>query len=76
LSGDINREGGKHLYQDEELRNRMDAHVLKALHHGSHEFYHPLLAAINPQIYAARRVAAAYMWEYYGTHPKVRSIRQ
>jgi beta-lactamase superfamily II metal-dependent hydrolase len=158
LSGDVNREGGKHIYQDEGLRNRMDAHVLKAPHHGRHEFYRPLLDAVNPQIsvissgddrdhghpraiflgavgnasrkdalifsteiaanfvevdkglestsqaeisqptprelfkrrlhgminvrtdgeqiYAARRVAAAYMWEYYGTHPKVRSIRQ
>jgi beta-lactamase superfamily II metal-dependent hydrolase len=28
----------------------MDAHVLKAPHHGSHKFYHPWLDAINPQI--------------------------
>ena len=140
------------------LRSRLDAHVLKAPHHGSHEFYRPFLDAINPQIsiissgddrdhghpraiflgaignasrkdalvfsteiaanfveidkgldstsqpeirqptprelfkrrlhgminvrtdgkqiYTARRVAAGYMWEYYGTHPEVRSIRQ
>ena len=158
LSGDINREGGKHLCQNEDLRNRMDAHVLKAPHHGSHEFHRPFLEAVNPQvsvissgddldhghpravflgaigntsrkdglvfsteiaanfvevdegldginrpeinqptprdlfkrrlhgminvrtdgeeIYAARRVAASYMWEYYGTHPKIRSIPQ
>ena len=28
------------------------------------------------QIYAARRVAAGYMSEYYGTHPEDRSILQ
>lgn len=50
LSGDINTEGGKYLYQHEDLRSRLDAHVLKAPHHGSHEFYRPFLDTINPQI--------------------------
>jgi beta-lactamase superfamily II metal-dependent hydrolase len=50
LLGDINREGGKHLCQDQDLRNLMDSHVLKAPHHGSHEFYRPFLEAVNPQI--------------------------
>jgi competence protein ComEC len=156
LSGDLNIEGEKHLLKDEHLRNNMDAHILKAPHHGSHEFYRPWLDSVNPQIsiissgddrdhghpravflgaignasrknalvfsteiasnfvevdnpldivreredsqltprelfkrrlhgminvrtdgkqiYAARRVAASYMWEYYLRHPEARSI--
>jgi competence protein ComEC len=156
LSGDLNTEGEKHLIKDEHLRSNMDAHILKAPHHGSHEFYRPWLDSVNPQIsvissgddrdhghpravflgaignasrknalvfsteiaanfvevdkpldimreredsqltprelfkrrlhgminvrtdgkqiYAARRVAASYMWEYYQGHPEVRSI--
>lgn len=156
LSGDLNIEGEKHLLKDERLRNNMDAHILKAPHHGSHEFYRPWLDLVNlqisiissgddrdhghpravflgaignasrknalvfsteiaanfvevdnpldivreredsqltltplfkrrlhgminvrtdgKQIYAARRVAASYMWEYYPRHPEARSI--
>jgi competence protein ComEC len=156
LSGDLNTEGEKHLMEDERLRNNMNAHILKAPHHGSHEFHKPWLDSVNPQIsvissgddrdhghpravflgaignasrknallfsteiaanfvevdnssdimrerednqltprelfkrrlhgminvrtdgkqiYAARRVVASYMWEYYVRHPEVRSI--
>jgi len=50
LSGDLNIDGSKHLLGDLDLRDDMDAHILKVPHHGSHEFYPPLLLAVNPQI--------------------------
>jgi beta-lactamase superfamily II metal-dependent hydrolase len=50
LPGDLNRDGAEHLLADPALKARVDAHVLKAPHHGSHEFYSPLLEAIRPQI--------------------------
>ena len=50
LPGDLNRDGAEHLLADPALAARVDAHVLKAPHHGSHEFFPPLLEAICPQI--------------------------
>lgn len=50
LSGDINIPGSRNLLQDPDLAASMDAHVLKAPHHGSHEFSRPWLNAVNPQI--------------------------
>ena len=50
LPGDLNRDGAAYLLADPALKARFDAHVLKAPHHGSHEFYPPLLEAIRPQI--------------------------
>ena len=41
LSGDLNIEGGKHLLADPTIAAQLDAHVLKAPHHGSHEFTGP-----------------------------------
>lgn len=50
FSGDLNVEGAKHLLAEPTLVAKMDAHVFKAPHHGSHEFHRPLLEAIRPQI--------------------------
>jgi competence protein ComEC len=50
LAGDLNIEGSKNLLSNQELVDRLDAHILKAPHHGSHEFYLPMLEAVNPQI--------------------------
>jgi len=50
FSGDLNIEGAKHLIQDDAIKAKMDAHVFKAPHHGSHEFYIPFLKAVSPQI--------------------------
>lgn len=50
LPGDLNREGGEHLLADPAIAARLGAHVLKAPHHGSHEFCPALLAAVRPQI--------------------------
>lgn len=48
--GDINIEGSRHILEDALLTNRLSAHVLKAPHHGSHEFHGPFLDAVRPQI--------------------------
>src|SRR5690606_6549098 len=48
--GDLNIQGAAHLLEDPALADRMDAHVLKAPHHGSHEFEVPFLEAVRPQI--------------------------
>jgi competence protein ComEC len=50
LSGDLNEQGAKRLLADPTLAAKLDAHVLKAPHHGSHEFAPAFLAAVNPQI--------------------------
>ena len=52
LSGDLNIEGSEHLMADPAITAKLDAHVLKAPHHGSHEFHRPFLKAVNPQITA------------------------
>lgn len=48
--GDVNVEGTNRLLADPPVASRLDAHVLKAPHHGSHEFTPRFLAAVNPQI--------------------------
>ena len=50
FSGDLNVEGAKHLLAEPALVTKMDAHVFKAPHHGSHEFHRPFLEAVRPQI--------------------------
>jgi beta-lactamase superfamily II metal-dependent hydrolase len=52
LSGDLNIEGSEHLLSFPEIASRMSAHILKVPHHGSHEFYSPLLESVRPQISA------------------------
>jgi competence protein ComEC len=50
FSGDINIEGSRHLLGDQALADRLDSHVLKAPHHGSHEYEARFLDAVRPQI--------------------------
>lgn len=50
LPGDINKAGSRHLLGDPSFRERLAAHVLKAPHHGSHEFEPALLEGVTPQI--------------------------
>lgn len=50
LPGDINRDGALHLLADPEIKRRISAHVLKAPHHGSHQFAPQLLELVRPQI--------------------------
>ena len=50
FSGDLNSDGAKNLLEDPTLSHKLDAHVFKAPHHGSHDFHWPFLEAIGPQI--------------------------
>jgi beta-lactamase superfamily II metal-dependent hydrolase len=50
LTGDVNVEGAEPILGDTGLAAKLDAHVLKAPHHGSHEFDPAFLDAVNPQI--------------------------
>jgi beta-lactamase superfamily II metal-dependent hydrolase len=52
FAGDLNIEGAELLLADPQLTPLLDAHVLKAPHHGSHEYAPEFLAAVNPQITA------------------------
>ena len=52
LPGDINPRGARYLLEDSEVEERLNAHILKAPHHGSHEFHLPFLKAVKPQITA------------------------
>ncbi len=50
LSGDVNIQGSEHLLAVPGLQPKFSAQVLKAPHHGSHEFSAGFLAAVRPQI--------------------------
>jgi beta-lactamase superfamily II metal-dependent hydrolase len=50
LTGDVNIEGAEPILAAPDLAAKLDAHVLKAPHHGSHEFTPAFLDAVNPQI--------------------------
>jgi competence protein ComEC len=50
FSGDINIEGGEFVMKNANIASKLDSHVFKTPHHGSHEFYPPFLEAIRPQI--------------------------
>lgn len=50
LSGDLEDKSEKFLVEDNNLKQKMDAHILKAPHHGSHHFYQEWLDAVNPQL--------------------------
>ena len=52
LPGDINERGARYLFGDPQVEERANAHILKAPHHGSHEFHLPFLKAVKPQITA------------------------
>jgi beta-lactamase superfamily II metal-dependent hydrolase len=50
FSGDLNVPGAQHLMAEPGLAAKMDAHVLKAPHHGSAEYHPPFIEAVRPQI--------------------------
>jgi Metallo-beta-lactamase superfamily len=50
FSGDLNSDGAKYLLEDTSLSHKLDAHVFKSPHHGSHDFHRPFLGAVRPQI--------------------------
>ena len=50
LSGDMNKKGAKHLLADDSIKENLSAHIFKAPHHGSHDFFFPFMNAVNPQL--------------------------
>ena len=50
LSGDINHKASKTFLKKPGFAPGLDAHMLKAPHHGSHEFSKAFLEAVNPQM--------------------------
>jgi hypothetical protein len=50
FSGDLNERGSRHLLNAPNGSLSINAHVLKAPHHGSHDFDEDLLKAVNPMI--------------------------
>lgn len=50
LSGDVNDLSEKCLLKDTSIAHKLDAHIFKAPHHGSHEFDMGFLKAVSPQI--------------------------
>lgn len=50
FSGDLNTKGSKHLLKDSTIKAKLDAHIFKSPHHGSHDYYQPLFDAIAPMI--------------------------
>jgi beta-lactamase superfamily II metal-dependent hydrolase len=50
LPGDLNDDGSRYLMQDVAFATNVGSHVLKAPHHGSHEFHRPFLDAVRPQV--------------------------
>jgi beta-lactamase superfamily II metal-dependent hydrolase len=50
LPGDLNERGARHLMDAPAFQGQIDAHVLKAPHHGSRHFDLDFLVAVHPQI--------------------------
>ncbi len=50
LPGDSNKQGQKHLLSYPNIKAAIESHILKAPHHGSHEFKRSFLEAIRPQV--------------------------
>jgi hypothetical protein len=50
LPGDLNEPGARYLMEEAAFTTSVGAHVLKAPHHGSHDFHRPFLAAVRPQV--------------------------
>lgn len=50
FSGDLNQEGSEHLMSFPNMGLKLNAHIFKAPHHGSHEFSHELFNNVKPMI--------------------------
>ena len=50
FSGDLNIKGGKKVLSVPGNNLKVNAHIFKAPHHGSHEFHQELFDAVNPMI--------------------------
>ena len=50
FSGDLNTKGSKHLMKQPNMALKLNAHIFKSPHHGSHDYHQPLFNAISPMI--------------------------
>ncbi|MBM4140361.1 MAG: MBL fold metallo-hydrolase [Nitrospira sp.] len=50
FTGDVNTEGSKILLNDPKIKANLSAHIYKAPHHGSHDFYRTFLEVVRPQV--------------------------
>lgn len=50
FSGDLNIQGSEYLLAQSGWKEKLQAHVLKSPHHGSHEYHAPFFEAVRPQI--------------------------
>ncbi len=50
FSGDLNTKGSKHILKKPNMALRLNSHIFKSPHHGSHDYHQPLLDAISPMI--------------------------
>lgn len=50
FSGDLNTKGSKHLMKQPNVGLKLNSHIFKTPHHGSHDYHQPLFNAIAPMI--------------------------
>ncbi len=50
FSGDLNIQGSRKLLGRDDVAAKLDAHIFKAPHHGSHEYYQPFFEMISPMV--------------------------
>jgi len=50
FSGDLNTKGSQHILSRPNAALRLNSHIFKSPHHGSHDYYQPLLNAIAPMV--------------------------
>lgn len=50
FSGDLNSKGSKHILKQSGASLKLNSHIFKSPHHGSHDYHQPLLNAISPMI--------------------------
>jgi len=50
FAGDLNIQGSKHLLANAAVVSKLDSHIFKSPHHGSHEYRRQLFEAIRPMV--------------------------
>ena len=50
FSGDLNKQGSKRILDRPNAAARLDSHIFKSPHHGSHEFRQKLFTAVRPMV--------------------------
>ncbi len=50
FTGDVNADGSRRLLDDPVIATKLDAHVFKSPHHGSHDYHQPFFNAVRPML--------------------------